>query len=57
MVYWMDPQGALNASKALVNDLNMTVTPAGGSAVLPLILNHTPNAVTLNNPRISWRSF
>jgi len=52
MVYWMDPQGALTASKALVNDLDMTVTPMGGSAALPLILNHTPNASTLNSTAI-----
>jgi PKD repeat protein len=52
MVYWMDPQGSLTASKALVNDLDMTVTPMGGSAALPLILNHTPNATTLNNPAV-----
>lgn len=48
MVYWMDPQGSLTAAKALVNDLDMTVTDASGAVTQPLVLNPAPNATTLN---------
>ncbi|MGB0863120.1 MAG: S8 family serine peptidase [Saprospiraceae bacterium] len=48
MVYWMDPQGSLSANKALVNDLDMTVTGTTGTITQPLILNPAPNVTTLN---------
>lgn len=51
MVYWMDPAASPAAAKALINDLNMSVTGAGNTS-LPLILDHTPNAVTLDNPAV-----
>lgn len=49
MVYWLDPEGNTSAARALVNDLNMTVTDPGASVWNPWILDHTPNAAALNS--------
>jgi len=46
MVYWHDPAGAVNTTKALVNDLDLTVN----GNLLPYVLDHTPNPNTLGNP-------
>jgi hypothetical protein len=48
MVYWHDPEGTVGTNKALVNDLDMVVN----GTLLPLVLDHTPNATTLNNPAV-----
>ncbi len=48
MLYWHDPEGTVATNKALVNDLDMVVN----GTLLPLVLDHTPNATTLNNPAI-----
>lgn len=50
MVYWMDVEAAPNVSRALVNDLDITLTSPGGATSLPLVLDHTPNPTTLNFP-------
>ena len=53
MVYWPDFPGAANASKALVNDLDMALlAPGGTTTYLPWVLNPTPNAITLDAPAI-----
>jgi len=53
MVYWPDVAGAGNASKALVNDLDMTlVSPGGSSTWLPWVLDPSPDSLTLNNHAI-----
>lgn len=49
MLYWTDHEGVVNTSKALVNDLDLVVT-APDSVWLPWVLNHLPNATTLNQP-------
>jgi PKD repeat protein len=46
MVYWTDYAGTPAAVKALVNDLNITVT--NGTVYQPWVLNPAPNATTLN---------
>jgi len=43
MVYWTDFEGSPSASKALVNDLNMSAVGPGGTTYQPLVLNPTPN--------------
>ena len=48
MLYWHDPAATVNTNRALVNDLNLTVN----NTLLPLILDHTPNPTTLNNPAV-----
>ncbi|WNJ19150.1 PKD domain-containing protein [Pontibacter sp. G13] len=50
MVYWLDPAGSVSTSQALVNDLNMTTVSPGGTTHLPWLLDHTPNATTLDLP-------
>lgn len=53
MVYWTDAPGAANASKALVNDLDMTlIAPGGASNWLPWVLDPTPDSISLNNHAI-----
>lgn len=46
MVYWTDYPGSPSAVKALVNDLDITVT--NGTTFQPWVLNPAPNAGTLN---------
>lgn len=48
MVYWADYEGTAGAAKALVNDLNMSVTTPGATTVLPWVLNRTPTVAALN---------
>ena len=49
MIYWHDKEGAVNASPALVNDLDMVVKDQANVTVKPLVLDYTPNATTLDN--------
>ncbi len=60
MLYWPDKEAAPGATKALVNDLDITLTDSAGTVFQPLVLDPTPilarlraNAVpgtdTLNN--------
>lgn len=49
MTYWHDYQAAVNASVALVNNLNTTVTSPAATVFNPLILNFTPTAANLNS--------
>jgi len=48
MIYWHDPAATVNTNKALVNDLDLKVN----GTLLPLILNHAPNATTLDDPAV-----
>ncbi|MFC1733650.1 S8 family serine peptidase, partial [candidate division KSB1 bacterium] len=50
MCYWLDKEGSVTASKALVNDLNMYITGPDSTVYLPWRLDPTPNPVTLNYP-------
>ena len=50
MVYWVDPAGAVNSSRALVNDLDIFVTDPSSSRHNPWVLDHTPNPATLDLP-------
>jgi subtilisin family serine protease len=47
MLYWTDFEGVVNTTKALVNNLDLRVI-APDSTWLPWVLNHLPNATTLN---------
>ena len=49
MVYWLDPAAAPNTTRALVNDLDIQLS-GNGTTYLPWVLNHLPNATTLNQP-------
>lgn len=50
MVYWHDEVAAVGAAKALVNDIDMTVSTPGGSSVQPWILDPTPDPTILDQP-------
>lgn len=50
MLYWHDYEGSVNANPALVNNLNMVVTDPSNVSFNPWVLNHSPNAITLNQP-------
>jgi hypothetical protein len=45
MLYWADVPAALNASAALVNDLDITVTEPSSTVHQPLVLNPVPSNV------------
>jgi subtilisin family serine protease len=48
MVYWHDHPAAVNASVALVNDIDMQVTTPSAAVFNPWVLDFTPNASNLN---------
>lgn len=52
MVLWMDYEGAVSASPALVNDINMSVNDPSPTNYNPWVLNSAPNATTLNQPAV-----
>lgn len=47
MLYWADPAASVNASKALINDLDMTLSD-GGATYMPYVLNIAPNPDSLD---------
>ncbi|MCF8237656.1 MAG: S8 family serine peptidase [Saprospiraceae bacterium] len=54
MIYWPDPPAIQQATKALINDLELRVfAPGSPDALLPLILDPTPNATNLNAPAVA----
>ncbi|MCB0823459.1 MAG: S8 family serine peptidase [Bacteroidales bacterium] len=52
MVYWTDKEGNVGTSKALVNDINITMTDPSNGEHLPWLLNHYPHPDSLNKPAI-----
>lgn len=50
LICWADMEASVNASKALVNDLKLEVTDPNMVTYNPWVLDHTPNASTLNDP-------
>lgn len=52
MVYWHDQVAAVGAAKALVNDIDLSLSIPGGSSLQPWILDPTPNANTLDLPAV-----
>lgn len=52
MVYWADPGGSPVSAKALVNDLNISITDPGGNNWNPWVLNPAPDPTTLNSPAV-----
>ncbi|NJN77898.1 MAG: S8 family serine peptidase [Saprospiraceae bacterium] len=49
MAYWTDYEGTTGSSVALINNLNLTVTDPNLTVYNPWVLDHTINAVNLNN--------
>jgi hypothetical protein len=50
MVYWMDPAGSVLSSKALVNDIDISLQNSVGQTYLPHVLSHYPNYDSLTTP-------
>ncbi len=50
MIYWTDHQGSVNTNWALVNNLDITLTDPNGTDWLPWVLNHYPDADSLDLP-------
>lgn len=50
MLYWTDWEGALLSAKSLVNDLDLCLISPNGDTLRPLVLDPTPNPITLNLP-------
>lgn len=49
MVLWVDPAGSANASIALINDINITMTAPGGQSYNPWILGLDPTLASLES--------
>lgn len=54
MLYWGDVPASTASSRALVNDLDLTVSN-GGNTSLPLVLDPTPNVTSLNRNALPAR--
>jgi PKD repeat protein len=48
MVYWLDWEGTVGASKSLINDLNITLETPGGTIYNPWVLDETPSVAALS---------
>jgi PKD repeat protein len=48
MLYWPDHEAFAGASKALINDLNISVEDGASITYLPLVLDPTPNSANLS---------
>lgn len=55
MIYWAEPAAAENTSRALINDLDLTVASPGGAINLPWLLNPTPVPALLDAPATRGR--
>ena len=52
MIHWTDVEGSPLAAKALVNDINMTLTDPGSTVYEPWVLDPTPNVTALTTPAV-----
>lgn len=52
MVYWTDKEASAGANKALVNDIDITISDPSSEVHLPWKLSHFPNADSLNKPAV-----
>lgn len=52
MVYWADKAGAANATRALVNNLDLRLISPTNQVSLPWVLNPTPTVAALNSPAV-----
>lgn len=52
---WTDPPALANTATALINDLDMTLTHAGGQQWLPWVLSSFPHKDSLESPAVRKR--
>jgi PKD repeat protein len=50
MVYWMDPEATVMTDKALINDIDISMTDPNAEEHLPWLLDPTPDPAILNTP-------
>lgn len=50
MIGWAEQPAAENAARALINDLDITITGPNNTIYHPWVLNHLPDTITLNTP-------
>jgi hypothetical protein len=50
MVYWTDKEASVNASVALVNNIDITITDPSADEHLPWLLSHFPHPDSLDKP-------
>lgn len=50
MIYWTDLEGSTVSSKALVNDLDLSVVTPGNDTIFPYVLNPTATVSALSSP-------
>ena len=55
MVYWTDVEATPGATRALINDLDLTVQDPASTLWQPWILDHTPNGAALSAPATRGR--
>lgn len=55
MVYWVDPAAAVNASRALINNLDIHVDDPSATRHDPWVLDVTPNPTNLDLPATTGR--
>jgi hypothetical protein len=55
MICWAEPPAAENAARALINDLDITITGPNNSLYHPWVLNHLPDNNTLDDPAVNGR--
>ncbi|MCC7244555.1 MAG: S8 family serine peptidase, partial [Saprospiraceae bacterium] len=48
MIYWAEPAADVSTNRALINDLDLTITSAAGVVHMPWKLDPTPDPVILN---------
>ncbi len=52
MLYWTDFEGAVNSNSLLVNDLGLKLTSPTGDTHLPLVLDGSPDPISLDSPAL-----
>ena len=50
MIYWAEQDASTNANKALINNIDATLSNTDGEVFYPWILDPSPNPSTLNDP-------
>ncbi|MGZ5248337.1 MAG: S8 family serine peptidase, partial [Flavitalea sp.] len=50
MLSWTDPSSTPDTSKALINDLDLSLEDPSGNLIHPWVLSHFPNADSLSKP-------
>lgn len=50
MLYWPDKEATAGSTKGLITDLDLSLTDTSSNQYLPLVLDPSPNTISLNRP-------